>query len=248
VAVLAGIASAGVAGGGGPARELGVVVREGTLGVRARDVSATEVVAAVAVATGAAVHGRVGTDRRLSVEFDALPLNEALPRLLGPESFALRYGADGRLVAIELQGGPVAEAPGPPTPPDPRAAADAPAALLAAFANHGLVAVDGRLAAAFGASHVAFADVADAALRDTDPALRAAAMAAVLGTIEADGELRPRLLSALAAVGDRDVASALRAVAGARAEEVTVFVAERADDAALRARAASVLRGLRGGS
>ena len=87
--------------------------------------SATEVVAAVAVATGAAVHGRVGTDRRLSVEFDALPLNEALPRLLGPESFALRYGADGRLVAIELQGGPVAEAPGPPTPPDPRAAADA---------------------------------------------------------------------------------------------------------------------------
>lgn len=221
-----------------PARELAVVVRGEALGVRARDVPLAEVLAAVAAATGAALRGQVQGDRRLTVEFDPVPLADALPRLLADGSFTLRFGAAGRLVAIELRGGPA--------PPGQHPAAPSPAAaLLAAIQAHAPVPVDGRLAALFGSDRLTLAQLADAALRETDAGVRAQAMEAALRAIEGDADLGPRLLASFDATNDGEVGGALRAVAGPRAEELAAFVATRAAGAALRAHAAGVLRGLR---
>ncbi len=56
--------------------------------------------------SGAAIHGHVRKPRELSLLFADVPLPDALERVLGEQNFTLRYGAGGRLEAIDLLGEP----------------------------------------------------------------------------------------------------------------------------------------------
>jgi hypothetical protein len=47
---------------------------------------------AIAAAAGARLHGEVARPSDVTVVFDALPLRDALPRLLGDQNFTLTYG------------------------------------------------------------------------------------------------------------------------------------------------------------
>lgn len=242
VGLLSALAVGRAPDGGGdvPGRELALVVQGERLGVRARDVPAADVLDAVAKATGAALRGRQAPETRVTLTFDPVPIPEALQRVLGDRSFTLRYGEGGRLLAVELGGGPEETAPRPRPPAPPVGE------LLAAADAHGRIAVDGKLAAALASDRATLGQLADTALRDSDADVRAAAMAAGLRALEADPALGRALDAALDDADPAATGATLRAVAGARAEELAAYVATRAAGAGLRARAGRVLERLRG--
>src|SRR6266403_2896363 len=123
-AVLA--ASAGRSDEGAPER----VIRyeRDLLTVRLTSVPVTDVLDELGRQAGAQIRGQVRDLRAVSVEFEAVPLADALHRLLGDQNFALVYGHEGRLKSVRLLGGPqTAAAPAPaaaaappatPGPPD----------------------------------------------------------------------------------------------------------------------------------
>ena len=241
LAVLA-VGGGPVGRGDVPGRELALEVQGERLGLRARDVPAAEVLEAFTKATGAALRGQQAPRTRVTLTFDPIPIPEALQRVLGDRSFVLRYGEGGRLLAVELAGGPAA-----PGLPQLRPAGAPPGAdLLAAAEAHGLVAVDGKLATLLGADRVTFVQLADTALRDSDADVRAQAMAAGLRALEDDPALGRALEAALDGADAAATGETLRTVAGARAEELAAYVATRATRPGLRTRAGRVLRSLRG--
>jgi len=72
------------------------------LTIRAHAVPLADLINEIGRKSGAEVHGAC-EPRNVSAEFDAEPVSAALERLLGQRnSFALRYGPDGGLRAIEL--------------------------------------------------------------------------------------------------------------------------------------------------
>src|SRR5437870_1492301 len=96
------------------------------LTVRLAKVPVTDVLAEVSQKTGAEIRGQVRNPTDVTAEFEAVPLPEALHRLLGDQNFALVYGDGGRLKAVRLIGGasqgagPAAAPAAPPPPQQPQ--------------------------------------------------------------------------------------------------------------------------------
>jgi hypothetical protein len=220
----------------GPARLL--TYRNGRLSARLDRVPLEQVLTALSQATGAAIHGRPLAPWEVSAHFDAEPLQEALDRLLD-QSFILRYGADGRLLSVNLLAAPL-----PRVAKRGRAPAS-PAALSVMVAEHDPITVSGRLAKALHAGRVRLPVLLEAAVHDEDASVRAAALAEALATVEADGTLRVLLLSTLRGMSDDTLTTLVRAWTGNRADELVTQVAQRSRDGYLRERAASVLARLR---
>ncbi len=72
------------------------------LTVHARGVPLAEILSEVARQGGAKIVGEVRKPRDVSEDFEGVPLAKGLERLLGQQSFTLRYGRDGDLRAIVL--------------------------------------------------------------------------------------------------------------------------------------------------
>src|SRR5262245_41866080 len=112
--VVGGLATAGAA----PDHDgLRVVYRDDRLAGHVDAVPLRDVLDAVAAASGAEIRGQPLDNRPVSADLDAVPIDDALHRLLGSQNFTLSYGSGGRLKTVVLLGGP--ESPAPPSgPPD----------------------------------------------------------------------------------------------------------------------------------
>src|SRR5690242_8271411 len=75
--------------------------RAGRVTVHVHDTPLATVLDTIARDAGATVRGDVPS-RDVSADLDDVPLDDVLARLLGKDSFALRYGPDGGLRTIEL--------------------------------------------------------------------------------------------------------------------------------------------------
>src|SRR5262249_56455072 len=101
-----------------------------------------DVLDAVAAASGAEIRGQPLDNRPVSADLDAVPIDDALHRLLGSQNFTLSYGSGGRLKTVVLLGGPESTAPPSDRPTAAGAAPPAPAApglppsLSRAFPRH----------------------------------------------------------------------------------------------------------------
>jgi hypothetical protein len=198
-------------------------------------------------ASGAEVYGPVHEPRDISAEFDDVPLVEALHRLLGDQNFVVKYGKDGRLRAVKLLGGPQAPIHIVATPPpttrarEPVASASkAPLDLDGAVAildGHSPVPVSGQLAQALGTDAASFRDLFDAASNNEDAVVRAEAMRAFIGALDAEPEFRDPVLHALDTLDDLTLAEMLRRLAGSRAEEIAAQFAANAHVSQLSSRA-----------
>ena len=100
-----------------------ITYQEDRLTVQLDAVPLSEVLGTIARVTGAEVRGAEPPDRSVSAVFEALPVDEALRRLLGSQPFTLRYVRE-RLTVIELVGADgtgssprIALAPPPGDPP-----------------------------------------------------------------------------------------------------------------------------------
>ena len=227
--------------------------RNERLSVRLVGVSLEEVMTNLGRAIGAQVYGTVPQPREVSVEFDDVPLVEALDRLLGAQNYVLKYGKGDRLRAIKLLGGPgvpirTAATPAPTTPtPAPAVTASGvpkardPGGAVAMLDDHAAIPLSGRLAQALGTDAATFRQLFDAAVHDEDAAVRSDAMHAWLGALDAEPEFRDRVLQALNTLDDFTLTEMLRGLAGSRAEEIAALIAAHVRGSDLRSRARGIL-------
>ena len=227
-----------------------ITYRDDALSVRLTDVPAGDVLADLGRQTGADIRGEVPGGRTVTAEFDAVPLPEALHRLLGEQNFALVYGEGGRLRTIKLLGGPQqASAPrAPPGTPGAPALAKPAASVQSLFGlvtSHPPVPVGGRLAQALGSSTATLAQILDLSVHQEDAAVRGEAMRTALQAFEADPNLRATFMTTLNGVDDAELATLLRGVAGSHAEEAVMQIMAQSRGSDFRIKASAILQRLR---
>jgi len=196
--------------------------------------------------TGAEIQGQLSEVREVSADFEAVPLPEALRRLLGNENFALVYGDKGRLKAVKLLGRPqvagasIGRATMMPTTtipePEPEATVaslmDTPVTLLMAS----------RLARVLGKQTAPLREIIQVGVRSEDASVRAEAVRAALRTIENDPRFRTATAEAVGGLDDTSLATMLRAAAGEHAAEIARLVAAQTRIVPLRVKADTFLR------
>ena len=210
----------------------------------------TEVLAELGRQAGAEIRGELRTPGDVTASFEAVPLPEALHRLLGDQNFALVYANGGKLRAIKLLGGsqtavvPPEQQWPPPVPPSPPAAQD----LSSLVGRHGAVPVNGHLAEVVGGQAASLQQLFEVALKTDDRTARTEAMSAAMSTVEADPTLRAALIAQLNGMDDAALSGLLRGAAGAHAEEVAMQLMTQSRASEIRLKASSVLQRLRAGS
>ncbi len=199
-------------------------VRGERLTLLARDVPLERVLAEFSDRLGIEVRGRPAESRKVHADFEAVPVAEALHRLLDRENFTLTYAADGALRSIALHGRlreppkeeegagavPLAVAAPPPAQP-----VDAPGA--------------DRAARAVVMARPAFGDLLQGASPEQQGAMRAAASRTMLDAMVQDERFLERL----------------RADGGEGPEEFLARLATNAPSEDVRAGAAAALEDLR---
>jgi hypothetical protein len=218
--------------------------QDDVLTVRLRNVPITDVLQDLAAQSGAEVRGQVREAREVTATFDAVPLPEALGRLLGDQAFALVYGSGGRLKTVRLLGSDgVSIRASAPTPPGERP--PFPGLLPRLIERHAAVQVTGTVAEALHSNFANLRQLLDLSLHHADATVRAEAMHTGLATVEADHDLYLAVVEELDHTDSEVVASMLRAAAGEHADEVALGVSQGPYVAKFRLMASSVLQRLR---
>ena len=207
-------------------------------------VSAEEALRQIASATGADVVGTVLEGRQVTVKLDDVPLEAALQRILGTQSFSLVFEADGGLRRIRLINAPAAPAPGAVrAPAPPTAAVSNPAQFMQLEVPISTV---GPLAEKLGPGGKAtMGQLLDLAARSDDAGTRVAAVDASMAAIERDTNLQGSIDSMLTGVDDQSLAMLVRSTAGDRAGELMSRVLSRTRRPDFRQRIVNTLRALR---
>lgn len=237
--------------GGAPLERL--EYRNGRLTVRAEDTPLADVIDALKRQSGAELHG-TAPETTVTAKLDAVPLREALERLLGAESFVLTYGDNERLKKIELRGGPVAAPQKSEPAPEPSVNfgshdGKTPEHWLAVLDNlRASVPVTGRLREVAGTENAGWDFVLSKASQHDDPTLRADAIRAGVRAIENHPEMREGVIGALLRMDDEQLATYVRAMARSVEDEPVPFVKSivrysRHSD--VRSRAHALIRQLR---
>ena len=235
------------------AAEPAVEYRDDLVTLRAVDVPRADVLAAVARATGAELRGQVSDPGPVTVTLDGVPLNDALHRLLGTQSFTVTYGAGDRVTTIALRGGPQQATAGIAAGAAVIAASSewqTDERLQRAAATLGGVAqreipVNGRLAAAVGTRTPTFERLAQAALVDQDPRVRVRALRSALAALEGDPELCDALAVTVTVLPPDVLVRFTREMAGEDSGEFAARVARFARTSEVRETALDVQRRLR---
>jgi len=200
----------------------------------------------ISLATGADVVGTVLESRQVTIKLDDVPLETALPRILGQQSFSLVFDAEGGLRRIRLisAAAPIAAVPG--------ATRVAPAATPVVATPSQFMALEvpittvGPLADALGQGGKAtMGQLLEQAASNEDAAVRVAAVDAAMAAIERDGAMQSSIDRMLTGVDDQLLASLIRGSAGARSTELMSRVLSRTRRPEFRQRVVNVLRSLR---
>jgi hypothetical protein len=231
-----------------PAEAIRLRYTKDALSARLDKAPLSDVLAEFERQSGAEIRGNLRSPREVSAEFEAVPIAEALHRLLGDQNFALVYGREGGLRAVKLLGGPQGPVVDPPPRPMTPEQTTVEAANVGALLDrHMPVPVEGRVADAVGAPSASLRQLVDLSLHHQDATVRAEAVRAGLETLEGDPPLREAVFNVMKLMDDAALSKLLRESAGDRAEEVAMLVLTRAKASEVRLKASSVLQKLRAG-
>jgi hypothetical protein len=191
--------------------------------------------------SGAEIRGTARDAGAVTAQFDAVPLPQALSRLLGDQNYALVYGSGGKLRTVRLLGG-TGESVVVAVPATDVPARKDPAELLARQ-----VRVAGPVADALKSPMVTLKELGDLWLHSDDASLRDESASDGFRAVEAEPDLRNSLVELTQSYSDVELANLLRSIAGPRAEELAAFVISQTRVTELHMKAASVLRVLQSG-
>jgi hypothetical protein len=207
-------------------------------------VPAEDALRQIASATGADVVGTVLEGRQVTVKLDDVPLEAAMQRILGTQSFSLVFDGGGGLRRIRLINAPTGALPGASrVPPAPAPVVGNPAQFMALEVPISTV---GPLAEQLGPSGKAtMGQLFELAARSDDAGVRVAAVDASMAAIERDGNLQGSIDKMLTGVDDNSLAMMIRGSAGARATELMSRVLSRTRRPEFRQRVVNMLRAMR---
>jgi len=226
-----------VYGADSPARR--IEYRADRLSVQVTQVSLTEILDEVARQARAEIIGGVKEEKPVTVDFTGLPLDEGLGRLLGKQNFVLVYGKVG-LRSVELLGGPQAPPKVVATTTTPTIPGSGMPNVFQMFQTRPPCPINGRLGAALASDKATYPQLLDSAMHHEDVAVRSQAIRTWLQCLEDDAELRGAFVTAIGAVDDQQLATSLRGMAGAHAEELLQQVTTLARASELRLKASQV--------
>jgi len=230
--------------GGARADRPTLTVENDRITANLREAQVGDVVAAFAEETGAVVSGGVQNPRAVTLEFDRVPVQMALERLLGDQNFTLVYKTDGSLKALRLLGG-AAESPLPASTEAATEVAEPPPQMAAGFLTQTIaVPPDGRLRGLVGGDSATIQQILDIAVHNGDLSVRVEALQAGITGIETDPKLKDAATTGLERVSDETLEALVRGVAGERARELVAQVGARSRVSAVRSRAYRLLRRL----
>jgi hypothetical protein len=189
-----------------------------------------EVLDAVARETGIEIDGEPLDGRELSIRLVDVPLREALDRLIAPQNFILRYGADGEPVRLELLGGP-----GKPDVPK-RPAGERGSRALELLVGNPAIAVPPNAAQALGGDSLP-PDRIVPGLRHPSPIVRRESVETLVHAIEGREELR----DAFCALDVDQLLQFLRSQSGEHMDEVVATFFRSARDPTFKHRLELVL-------
>jgi hypothetical protein len=204
-----------------------------------------EVLRQIALATGADIVGSPVEARQVTIKLDDVPIERALPRILGNQSFSLVFDAEGGLRRVRLinPSAPPVAAGVARVAPDPATTAHTPQQFLALEVPISTV---GPLADQFGSSGKAtMGQLLEQATASDDAAMRVASIDAAMAAIERDNAMQSSLEKMLTNVDDQVLANLVRGAAGQRATEIMSRVLSRTRRPEFRQRVVNVLRTLR---
>lgn len=218
-------------------------------------VSVRDALDAMATAAGAELHGAVVTERQVTLDLDGVPLEDALQRLLGTQSFLVRYGEGGRAKAIVLRGGaietpvvskrsPAAGVPIAPAAPSPQKPAF-PLVLGRLFERHRPIALNEPLALALGEERATMPRLLEAAMVEEDGVTRNMASQAVLSALERGGRYRRSFMRTLHRLDDEQIAAIAGSADGARFQTLLEYLAAQSREPALQKKAETLLERFR---
>jgi hypothetical protein len=245
--VLAAAVSGPVARAASDHTGLRVDYRDDRLSAHLEEVPLRQVLDAIAAASGAQIRGQPINDQPVSTDLDAVPIDDALHRLLGSQNFTLSFGSHGQLKTVVLLGGP--EAPAAPSdrptaagivPPAPAAPAF-PLSLSRAFTRHRPVPVPEQLAEALGADRATFPQLLEMATVDDDGTHRSQAAQVVLSALERESWLRRSFLRTLHDLDDASLQDIASGESGPRFIALLQFLAAHSREAGLQKKANVVL-------
>jgi len=219
-----------------------------TLTVRITHEPVRDVLDEIGRQTGAEIQGQLAEARDVSADFEAVPLSDALRRLLGNENFALVYGEKGRLKAVKLLGGSqvvstsTGRATMMPTTTVPELSEEATATSL--LDTPVTLLMGSRLARLLGRQSAPLREVVEVGLRSPDPAVRADTVRAVLQTIDKDPRLHKATADTVGTMDDTTLAHMLREVAGEHSGEVANLIASQTRNPVLRLKANVFIRAM----
>jgi hypothetical protein len=198
----------------------------------------------IATATGGELRGGVRQPRDVTLELHAVPLEEALGRLLGQQNFTVRYGEDGRVKTIALEGGPEA----PPKKATPTAAGEPkkdepafPIVLSRMFVRHRPIKLSEPLAERFGQEKASMPELLEIAMDDEDGISRSLASQAVLSALEKEARYRRSFLRSLHQLDPEEMSGLATGPNGERLVQLLEFLSAHSREPTLQKKAGVVL-------
>jgi hypothetical protein len=235
--------------------------RDDKLSLHADDVPLRTVLDELHKQSGAQVRGEFPDSAKITARFDDVPMSAALERFLGKSNFTLGYTEAGRLVSVTLLGGPLPP-PEKTATADAKESADVPtAARIAQYQKyeasqryHQAVwdfllgdkqyPVRGKLAEALGTNSITMKDLAVAAARQPNPAVRGRALRASIELVRSDSEVQQAFLESIGGLDDEALAHIARQFAQNNAEEFITRLARASGSRELRSRVPPILQHL----
>jgi hypothetical protein len=213
-----------------PAGGLEIVYADGRVTGDVQRVPRDEVIKVLGERAGVEFYGELRDNHEISARLDEVRFRDAVDRLVGDQNFAIIYDVSGRPVRVELWGMPG-------SPRVARASTLAQNQLANAVAGYPPVTLPPLLAAAFRTPTARLPWLLRRGLRDSNPAIRAAAAAVFVRALNGV----PGVAVAIQRTDDRTLRQLIRSWAGTGYNQVLGILASGASDPLVRTKARRVL-------
>jgi len=209
--------------------------------VRVTGVPLDDVLNAIADQSDAEIRGSVLTPHDVTTDFENVPVQDGLHRILGDQNFLLTYRRDGTLRTVALLGGPEGA---PPRTRVVKAGSGQPSSLAELMQRSVPLLSGSKLARLLGQDTATLQQLGDVVRGQDDVGLRLEAIRAGVNGIDAQPDLRDAVVRALQGADDAAIQSAVRGLSGDRARETVSQIANLSRTAEIRTRMLAVLRSM----
>ena len=220
-----------------------IALKGDKLTVKVNAVPLDEVLQAVVAPSQGEIRGSVNQPHDVSIEFEDVPLQDGLGRLLGDQNFVLTFRENGSLRTLTLLGGAQEQS--------------SEARIVKPTAGHPVVAATdmmqrsvpvpagSKLAQFLGQPNATLQQLLDISLRQDDASLRVEELRAGVGAIDSQPDLKALVVKSLGDTDDHTLENVIRSVAQDRAREIVSQMAAITRTPELRIRSTQLLQHLR---